>query len=105
MADVKFCGLTRPEDAREAVRLGARYLGVIFAAGPRLIDAARARVVLSGTPQGVQRVGVFGAGSAESIARTAKEAAVDVIQLHGDPTPDLVRAVRPVFAGAVWAVI
>ena len=105
MADVKFCGLTRPEDAREAVRLGARFLGVIFAAGPRLIDPARAKVVLAGTPRGVQRVAVVGAGSAESIARMATDAGVDVIQLHADPTPELVRAIRTVFAGAVWAVI
>jgi phosphoribosylanthranilate isomerase len=105
MADVKFCGLTRPQDAREAVRLGARYLGIIFAGGPRLLDPARAQTVLADVPPGVERVGVFGAGSAESIARTARDAGVDIVQLHADPTPDLVRAVRADFAGPVWAVI
>lgn len=105
MTEVKFCGLTRGEDAREAVRLGARFLGVIFAGGPRALDAVRAREVLAAVPPGVQRVGVFGAESPESIGRRARESGVDVIQLHADPDPAAVRAVRSCFDGAVWAVI
>ena len=35
MAEIKFCGLTRREEAREAASFGASYLGVIFAGGLR----------------------------------------------------------------------
>ena len=105
MADVKFCGLTRREDAEEAIRLGARFLGVIFAGGPRLIDPMRARALLGVVPAGMRRVGVFGSGSPESIARDAREAGVDIVQLHADPTADDVRQVRSCFEGPVWAAI
>ena len=38
---VKICGITRVENAREAVRLGADALGFILAESPRKIDPAR----------------------------------------------------------------
>ena len=105
MAEVKFCGLTRAEDAEAAVRLGARYVGVIFAGGPRLLDPERARRVLDAVPSGVQRVGVFGSAPPEVIASSAAAANVTVVQLHADPAPADVRAVRARFGGSVWAVI
>ncbi len=105
MADVKFCGLTRLEDARAAIRLGAGFLGVIFAGGPRLIDATVARKILGGLPAGIQRVGVFGVGSAESIGRDARASGVDIVQLHADPDAAMVRAVRSCFDGLVWAAL
>lgn len=105
MAEVKFCGLTRSADAREAVRLGARYVGVIFASGPRLLQPEQARAVLADVPPGVSRVGVFASRGAEAIADDAGRAGVDVIQLHGDPDATAVTAVRRSFAGPVWAVV
>ena len=60
MVRIKFCGLTRASDAREAAALGAAYVGAIFAGGPRVLDPARARDVLAGAGAGVERVGVFG---------------------------------------------
>ena len=37
--EAKICGLTRPGDAALAARLGARYLGVVFAESSRQVDA------------------------------------------------------------------
>lgn len=110
---VKFCGLTRADDAAEAGRLGASYVGAIFAGGPRLIDAsraarvfgaARAAAALGGRPI-PKAVGVMGAQDPETIARIADEATLDVVQLHADPTPDDVAAVRRLTRAAVWPVV
>ena len=101
---IKFCGLTRPEDAAHAASLGAAYLGVIFAGGPRLLTAERAAQVLGAAP-GPRRVGVVGAQSAEEIAEIAATAGLDVVQLHGDPTADDVARVRARFGGQVWGVL
>ena len=105
MADVKFCGLTRSADADEAVRLGARYVGVILASGPRLLRPEQARAVLSGAPDGVGRVCVFGAGDVARIAEDAASAGADVVQLHGDPDADTVATLRAHFRGTVWAAV
>jgi phosphoribosylanthranilate isomerase len=105
VAEIKFCGLTRPADARFAGELGAAYLGVIFAGGPRMLSAERAAEVLDGCTTGAQRVGVFGSATASEIGRIAREARLDVVQLHADPRAADVAAVRSVSAARVWAVV
>lgn len=103
---VKFCGLTRPQDAAYAASLGADYVGVIFAGGPRVLNAARAREVFAEvTGSGVQRVGVWGAQPADAILRLADEAMVDVIQLHHSLDGAGFRRVREAFGGRIWTVI
>jgi phosphoribosylanthranilate isomerase len=105
--EVKFCGLTRPADARAAAELGARYLGVIFAGGPRNLEPSRAREVLDGAGTGaeVERVGVFGRVSPAIIAATVREARLDIVQLHADPTVDEIRVIAETSGARVWAVV
>jgi len=103
--DVKFCGLTRATDAAWAASLGARYVGVIFAESPRRLDAVAATAVLAPTRGRAQGVGVFGPATIEAIATTAADAALDVVQLHGDPSPGTIERLRPFFGGEVWAVV
>ena len=104
MIEMKFCGLTRVEDAREAASLGASYAGVIFAGGPRQVEPSRARTILDGAAP-LQRVGVFAKADAAHIADAAGAARLDVVQLHGDPTPEDVRRVSEQLAKEVWAVV
>jgi phosphoribosylanthranilate isomerase len=102
---VKFCGLTRAADAAVAGELGARYAGVIFAGGPRLVAPAAAAELLDAAGAGVRRVGVFGAAPPEAVADHAAQARLDVVQLHADPDAAAVERVRERYAGRVWAVI
>jgi phosphoribosylanthranilate isomerase len=104
VVEVKFCGLTRSEDAAQAAALGARYAGFIFAGGPRERTPSVAVGVLSAAPP-CRRVGVFGADALTRIPATVSTCPLDVVQLHADPGPADVAAVRRVFDGAVWAVV
>lgn len=104
-AEVKFCGITRADDAAEAARLGASYVGAIFAGGPRAVDPAVAAENFAGLAGGVRRVGVFGRSDAAEIARIAGAARLDIVQLHGDPVVEDVHAVRDQVEAAVWAVV
>jgi phosphoribosylanthranilate isomerase len=103
--EVKVCGLTRAEDARAAAELGARYLGVIFAGGPRTLDYESARVVLDGGGANVHRVGVFADADADTIAAAVRTAKLDVVQLHADPDSAQVNAIRESTGARVWAVV
>jgi phosphoribosylanthranilate isomerase len=106
VVELKFCGLTRPEDAARAAALGASYAGVIFAGGPRQLTPARAREVLAplvGTS--ARRVGVFGQAAPDEILRIARESALDVLQLAGDAEGVTLRALRERFDGAIWPVV
>lgn len=104
MTEVKLCGMTRAEDVAAAVALGAGFIGVIFAGGPRTRTVAEAIDTLAPARGLARTVGVFGAGTAESIAEIAHAVQLDVVQLHADPSPADVDAVRAHFPGAVWAV-
>lgn len=103
--DIKFCGLTRSEDAAQAVALGAAYVGVILAGGPRQLTAARAAEVLADVPASVRRVGVFGDDAPDEIARVADAAGLDVIQLHGTHDARRFSDLRRLFRGQIWRVL
>jgi phosphoribosylanthranilate isomerase len=105
VAEVKFCGITRADDAAEAARLGASYVGAIFAGGPRLIEPPRAAANFRGLPEAVRRVGVFGTQDPDEVASIAAAATVDVIQLHGDPDVAMLDAVRKRAGLEIWPVI
>lgn len=85
---VKICGLTRPQDAAEAVRLGAQYLGVVFAGGPRLVTGAVARAVVAAAGR-VPVFGVFGSQSGDEILQLRDAAGLRGAQLHGGGSPEL----------------
>lgn len=103
--DIKFCGLTRAEDAEYAVALGAGYVGVIFAGGPRELTPAKAAEVFSRVPASVDRVGVFADQTPEEIAAIAHEVGLSVVQLHGASDARRIDAIRALFEGAVWGVL
>lgn len=102
--EIKFCGLTRPEDAAFAAELGAAFCGVIFAGGPRNLTVGRAAEVLSVVPRSVSRVGVFADQAPAEIGRVAERLELDVVQLHGSAGASRVAEVRRGFGGRVWPV-
>jgi phosphoribosylanthranilate isomerase len=105
IAKVKFCGMTRPLDAALAAEIGASFVGVVFADGPRRVDADAGREILDAAGSDVKRVGVFGTNDPDTIAKTAALARLDIVQLHADPTVSDVKAVRRSFRGEVWAAV
>jgi phosphoribosylanthranilate isomerase len=105
LAKVKFCGMTRPDDAALAAEIGASYVGVVFADGPRRVSPTQARKILDSAGKGVKRVGVFGTNEPDEVQRTSEEAGLDVVQLHADPTVEDVKSIRTRFRGEVWAAI
>lgn len=78
-----MCGLARPADAARAVRLGASYLGVVFAESPRQVGTATARDIVAAS-DGVPVIGVFVDASADEILRQRDRAGLAGAQLHGN---------------------
>ena len=103
--DIKFCGLTRAVDAQLAAELGAAYVGVIFAGGPRNLSVEQAAAVLSHVPAHVKRVGVFGAQSSAEIASVVSAVGLDVVQLHERGDPPFAIALRKLTSAEIWPVL
>ncbi len=105
MAGVKFCGLTQACDADLAVELGAEYVGVIFAGGPRLLSKEKAREVLAGVPPMAKRVGVFGAQDVDQIEALVESVGLDVVQLHAPRDRAEIDELRGRLEVELWSVV
>jgi phosphoribosylanthranilate isomerase len=92
VTQVKICGITNEEDALCAAKLSAAALGFIFyPSSPRYIKPEDARKIISILPDELVKVGVFVNEKAAQIKRVMKYCGLDMIQLHGDESPDYCR--------------
>lgn len=105
MVEIKFCGMTRLEDVREAGALGAAFVGAILTESPRRLSDVDARRILGAAHPSAKRVAVFGAEPIAAIAAAAERAGVDIAQLHGDPTVVTITELRSRWQGMIWAVV
>ncbi len=82
---VKICGITRPQDALDAVREGADAIGLVFyPPSPRAVTTAQAAAIVEHLPPFVTVVGLFVNPSREEIARVLSGVPIDLLQFHGD---------------------
>lgn len=85
----KICGITRMEDALAAVEAGADAIGFVFyAKSPRAVTVQLARAIIAGLPPFVTTVGLFVNASACELNETLDAVPLDLLQFHGDETPD-----------------
>lgn len=90
---VKICGITSYEDAALVLDAGADALGFnFFPSSPRYIRPGDANAIIRRLPPFTVTVGLFvNVDLPESVERTALLAGVQVIQLHGDESPEYCR--------------
>ena len=86
---VKICGITREEDALTAVRHGADAIGLVFVeASPRHVSIAQAQAAIRSLPPFIAVVGLFVDAEPSFIEQVLKEVRLDMLQFHGDETPE-----------------
>ena len=95
MVKVKICGITNYDDAAMAADLGADALGFIFASSPRKTDADRALEIIKKLPPFVKSVGVFVNDNLKKINDIIEYCGLDIIQLHGDESPEVCKRLMP----------
>jgi phosphoribosylanthranilate isomerase len=96
MLRVKICGITRPEDARAAATAGADAIGLVFVrSSPRYVGAKKVERILAALPPLVTPVGVFMNATLDQILDTTVRFSLPTVQLHGDETIELAKALAP----------
>jgi phosphoribosylanthranilate isomerase len=94
MIRVKICGITSREDALMVVEAGADALGFVFFQGSsRYITPDQAAAIIHQLPPFVQTVGLFVNEERATVNATADQCGLDLIQLHGEESPDYCRGV------------
>ncbi|MFA5323862.1 MAG: phosphoribosylanthranilate isomerase [Smithella sp.] len=92
MRQVKICGITNKEDALAAAQCGAAALGFIFyPPSPRYIPPEDALKIISALPDRVIKIGIFVNQKPEEVCRVFEHCKLDMIQLHGDESPEYCR--------------
>lgn len=92
---VKFCGLVRRQDIDTAVALGVDAIGFVFY-GPskRYVEPEEAARLRRRLPSWVRAVGLFVNAPMDEVIATVDQVGLDVVQAHGDETPDDLRPLR-----------
>lgn len=91
---VKICGITNLEDALLAKECGAAYLGLIFVeSSARKIQLQEARTIVQRMKGELQVVGVFANHPAATVNDLARELHLELVQLHGEETPEYCRTI------------
>ncbi|MGE0875288.1 MAG: phosphoribosylanthranilate isomerase [Burkholderiales bacterium] len=90
---VKVCGLTRVEDVFAAAQAGADAVGMVFyPPSPRFVGIAQARRLREAVPPFVSTVALFVNASAHDVLRVLDAVRPDVLQFHGEETPEFCRS-------------
>lgn len=81
---IKFCGITRVEDARLAVELGVDAIGLVFTRqSRRFVDLAQARALRRALPPFVSLVALFMDDTPAWVDEVIDQVRPDLLQFHG----------------------
>jgi phosphoribosylanthranilate isomerase len=108
MTRVKICGVTLPDDAARVAASGADFIGFNFwPKSKRYVAPERAPMLLgvARSAGATKLVGVFVDPDVDEVLEITSAVDLDVIQLHGDESPDLVKRISLAVYRPVWKAV
>ena len=92
---VKICGINSVDTIRAAADAGAAYIGLnFFPKSPRYVDPTLAKELALACPEGMAKVALVVDGTDAELDTILSEVPVDMVQLHGQESPERVAEVK-----------
>ncbi len=89
---VKFCGFTQLDDMKAAAQLGVDAVGLVFyPPSPRAVTIEQAQTLSAAVPAFINVVALVVNMTEDELMTLANNVPFDVIQFHGDETPEQCR--------------
>jgi len=90
MISVKVCGLSDPSNVKEVIEAKPDFIGFIYyPLSPRYVGKETGKGIIQNIPAESKKVGVFFNENIKKILEIASGAKLDMIQLHGNESPEL----------------
>ncbi|MNK06137.1 N-(5'-phosphoribosyl)anthranilate isomerase [compost metagenome] len=109
-ASVKICGLQDVEVLKSMINLPVDHIGFVFAKSKRRVTADQAAALIPilkewQSAEKPESVGVFVNPTIEELSDILQKASLDIIQLHGQESPEFCREVKRRFGVKVFKVL
>lgn len=95
MTKLKICGMRNSTNIQSLLAVNPDYMGFIFyEKSPRYAGEELDAELLKSLPKNVKKVGVFVNAHPDYILKNVKKFSLDLVQLHGNETPEVCRGLR-----------
>lgn len=103
---VKICGLSTPETVDAAIRLGATHIGLVhYEPSSRHVDLKTA-AELRHRAEGRAKVALLLVNASQQLTADAlSKVRPDIIQFHGNETPEWLAAVKRLVPAQIWKAV
>ena len=100
---IKICGIRDARALDAAIEARADFAGFVFyPPSPRALSPREAAELATRADGRIQRVGLFVNATDEELGEAVEAGKLDVLQLHGQETPNRAAALRSRFGLPVW---
>lgn len=104
--EIKVCGLSTPETVDAAIGAGATHIGLnLYPPSPRYVPLDQAAALRRRIPPGVKAVLLLVNAQAAATAEALEAVQPDVVQFHGDETPEWLALIRQNASCEVWKAV
>lgn len=101
---IKVCGMRDPDNIRAVCQMGIDWMGFIFyPPSPRFVDVSGWPAISNTISSDVKSVGVFVNETEEIINQTVHQCGLNMVQLHGQESPELCHSLKMSGVGVIKA--